>query len=122
MSDPYITYPLLTALIPSKASIFLSNLFQQYKFNKQHNWKGLSQTKALYYFQSQDTTGDRVGPGVATVDITSEDGTVKPNVRLASLGLAAKHIFQDIVVRPLSGIAKFLRTSVNVFNWDNSKH
>lgn len=125
VSDPYITYPLLSALIPSKASTFLGNLFKKYKFNSQRSFKGLGygQTKALYFFDSAGShAGDYAGSGYATVDLTSEDGTVNPNVRLASLGLAAKNIFQDIVVRPLSGFTKFLQTSVQVFNWNNSPY
>lgn len=118
----------MTALSPTKANTFLSNFFQNYKFANQRSFQGLGygqQTKAIYLY---GTAGTHLGsgnyyynPAYTTVDLTSEDGNVKPNVRLASLGLAAKNIFKEIVVRPFNGLSNFFRTTVKAFNWETTK-
>lgn len=120
-SEPYISFPILSALTPSRASTFLSNVLSNYKFGNQRNFQGhgYGQTKALYLYGSRHDGNYRSSPRFATVDLTSEDGQLKPNVRLASLGYAAKNIFQDIVVRPFNGITRLFKTTARAFDWDN---
>lgn len=38
------------------------------------------------------------------------------SIRLASLRLAAKNIFKDIVLRPINGFARFFKTAATI--WD----
>lgn len=56
-----------------------------------------------------------------TYDFTIEkpNGTaeIDGRLRLASIGLLAKNVFKDIVIRPIHSFAKFVQTAKGV--WDS---
>lgn len=111
-SEPYISYPLLSAIRSSPANVLLSKLLH---FNHGNDWfqppsYGYdAQSRSSYYF------GNGGHPASAS-DLTTADGTIRANVRLASLGLVAKNIFKDIVIRPIHGFARFVKTAAGVLD------
>lgn len=116
-SEPYLTYPLLSALTPTKPNTLLSLFFQHYKNGNQRTFPALGYGQTHRAFQYY---GVAAGSHSDAIDLTASDGSLSPNVRLASLGLAAKSIFKDIVIRPLAGITRFFKTTGNVLDWNET--
>lgn len=102
-TEPYISYPLLSAINSNENTLMRSNNKRSYDVNRV--------TSTVHGFEP-------------AINYDTDDFTIeKPNVtsefnnkiRLASLGMVVKSIFKDIVIRPINGFAKLVQTAKGVW-------
>lgn len=95
-SDSYISAPLLSAL---NSGHFKPGVFQP---------PNSIESRALYINEPRSFGNDYTRENSAELE---------NSIRFASLGLAAKNIFQDMVVRRVVGFTRLLKLASNI--WDS---
>lgn len=101
-TEPFISYPLLSAISSRENTFARSNNKRSYEVN---GLNSLNHFDASRDYETNDFTIEKPN-GTAEID---------GRIRLASIGLVAKNIFKDIVIRPIHGFAKLVQTARGVW-------
>lgn len=96
-TEPFISYPLLS-IVNSRENLSIRSL-------QVNGLNTMSRYEASKNYEKYDFTIEKPN---GTVDIDSR-------LRLASIGLVARSIFKDIVLRPIHGFAKLVQTAKGVW-------
>lgn len=108
-TEPFISYPLLSAIRKHEFLFARSSG----KFLQQNDWNADNRNDAIDDGSSEYESND------FTIDKSNPMNGIDHRLRLASIGLLAKNLFKDIVIRPISGFAKMVHTAKSV--WDSQK-
>lgn len=104
-TEPFTSFPLLSATNSPVNTFARSNSKRSYEVNELSTVNRIDASKN---YETYDFTIEKPN-GTAEID---------SRLRLASIGLLAKNIFKDIVIRPIHGFAKLVQTARGV--WDSS--